>query len=67
MNEFQLDEDVYQDLNTDLFLNRLRVIDLAKKYLDPKTFDLFLSAETIKGLVNIPCLNTSMFLDVRKL
>jgi len=56
-------EDIFHDLSTDLFLHRMRVLDYARKHLDSKTFELYLSQDTIKTLINLPCLHASSFLD----
>jgi len=57
-------EDIFHDLSTDLFLHRMRVFDFARKHLDAKTFELYLSQDVIKTLINFPCLHASSFLDV---
>jgi len=56
---------IFQELNTDLFLHRVRVMKFAKKSLDPRSFDYYLSPDITKTLINLPCFNASTFLDVK--
>jgi alpha-tubulin suppressor-like RCC1 family protein len=53
----------YAELTTDLFLHRMRILDISKRLIDAQSFDGFLSSETITNVINIACLHASVFFD----
>ena len=59
------EESAFDDMSTELFLNKMRLFDFAKKLLNNQDFDFYLSAEIIRNILNISCLHTNLFIDVR--
>lgn len=59
------EELVFDEIGTELFLNKMRTYDLAKRLLNNQDFDFFLSAEIIRNVTNVACLDASVFLNVR--
>ena len=54
---------MYRLITTTLFLNRLRTIDTALKYLDKDEFASIMSSETLKEIVNYAFYNANIFYD----
>ncbi len=57
------EEAFYCELSTDIFLHRMRIYDIAKRLLDTRSFDSYLSAELISTVINTGCLQAGLFLD----
>lgn len=62
----EVDEEAFFDeMSTELFLNKMRVLEYAKKLMNAQDLDFFLSAEIIRTIMNISCLHAGVFLNVR--
>lgn len=44
----------------------MKIMDIARKVLDSDSFDNILTSELITEIMNMPYLNSSLFIDVRR-
>lgn len=61
---YQDEEGIFEELSTELFFNKMRIFDFAKKLLNSNEFDIYLSTEIIRTVMNYPCLQANVFFDV---
>ena len=62
----EIDEEAFfDDMSTELFLNKMRVLEYAKKLMNAQDLDFFLSAEIIRTIMNVSCLHAGVFLNVK--
>ena len=58
------EDEFFSNISINLFLNRLRIIEHARKLLDSNDFDYLNGSGIIKEILNYPFLNANLFADV---